>query len=105
MDFSGSESPSGYDVGNLKAVAGCADGVITGKGQPNIEGDRYREMTSLLIGGNKLEDKPHRRHTSNEISAPYEVPQYPIEQIETKLNRYFVTIVNIPITIRGIKYP
>ena len=24
---------------------------------------------------------------SNEISAPYEVPQYPIEQIETKLIR------------------
>jgi hypothetical protein len=41
----------------------------------------------ILVAGNTLEDQPNRRHTSNEISAPYEVPQYPIEQIESKLNR------------------
>lgn len=86
--FAGSESPTGYDSGSLNAVAGCKDGAGTGKGQPDTEGDRYRRMSKLLIGGNKLEDTPH---LSNEISAPYEVPQYPIEQIETKLNRYFVS--------------
>ena len=69
---------------------GCADGVSSRKGQPTVEGDGYREMANLLIAGSNLEEKPHRRHTSNEISAPYEVPQYPIEQIETKLNRYFI---------------
>jgi hypothetical protein len=45
------------------------------------EGERYRQMAKLLIGNS--EDKK----LSNEISAPYEVPQYPIEQIETKLIR------------------
>jgi hypothetical protein len=38
-------------------------------------------MAKMLIGG--TDDKK----LSNEISAPYEVPQYPIEQIETKLIR------------------
>ena len=46
------------------------------------EGERYRQMAKLLIGNS--EDKK----LSNEISAPYEVPQYPIEQIETKLIRW-----------------
>jgi hypothetical protein len=58
-----------------------------GKGNPGIDEERYREMAKLLVVGNTLEDQPNRRHTSNEISAPYEVPQYPIEQIESKLNR------------------
>ena len=80
----GSESPAGFDIGGLSSVTGgaIADGKI------NPEGDRYRQMAKLLIGGGggsiNLEDKPH---LSNEISAPYEVPQYPIEQIETKLIR------------------
>ncbi len=39
------------------------------------------QMAKMLIGN--AEDKK----LSNEISAPYEVPQYPIEQIETKLIR------------------
>ena len=46
------------------------------------DGERYRQMAKMLIGNS--EDKK----LSNEISAPYEVPQYPIEQIETKLIRY-----------------
>ena len=58
-----------------------------GSGNTGIDEDRYREMAKLLVAGNTLEDQPNRRHTSNEISAPYEVPQYPIEQIESKLNR------------------
>ena len=47
----------------------------------HTDAERYRQMAKLLIGNN--EDKK----LSNEISAPYEVPQYPIEQIETKLIR------------------
>jgi hypothetical protein len=50
------------------------------------DGERYRQMAKMLIGNS--EDKK----LSNEISAPYEVPQYPIEQIETKLIR-LVTVV------------
>ncbi len=46
------------------------------------EGMRYREMNERL-----LDAKQHHQQLSNEISAPYEVPQYPIEQIETKLIR------------------
>ena len=46
----------------------------------HTDAERYRQMAKLLIGN---EDKK----LSNEISAPYEVPQYPIEQIETKLIR------------------
>ncbi|XP_071743528.1 AMP deaminase 2 isoform X4 [Lepeophtheirus salmonis] len=47
----------------------------------NTEGERFRQIAKMLI--NNKEDK----HLSNEISAPYEVPQYPIEQIETKMIR------------------
>ena len=58
------------------------------------EGERYRQLNKMLIkdqiagkeggGGGGVEDQ---QQLSNEISAPYEVPQYPIEQIETKLIR------------------
>ena len=75
----GSESPSGFDVGALKSVAGCQEGIPVSK--------VTQEVAKLLVAGNNLEENPNRRHTSNEISAPYEVPQYPIEQIESKLNR------------------
>ena len=47
-----------------------------------MEGDRIREMAKRLIGPDVAE-----KQLSNEISAPYEVPQYPIEQIESKLIR------------------
>ena len=83
----GSESPSGFDVGALKAVTGCQEGIPVSKVNQGAEGDRYREVAKLLVAGSNIEDNPNRRHTSNEISAPYEVPQYPIEQIESKLNR------------------
>ncbi|XP_023322408.1 AMP deaminase 2 isoform X4 [Eurytemora carolleeae] len=44
------------------------------------EGELYRQMSKSLVGvdGQQL---------SNELSAPYEVPQFPIEQIESKLLR------------------
>lgn len=45
------------------------------------ESQQYREMAKRLIGSQD------EKYLSNEISAPYEVPQYPIEQIETKLIR------------------
>ena len=83
----GSESPSGFDVGALKSVTGCQEGIPGSKVNQGGEGAGYREVAKLLVAGNNLEDSPNRRHTSNEISAPYEVPQYPIEQIESKLNR------------------
>jgi len=40
----------------------------------------FRQMSKSLVGvdGQQL---------SNELSAPYEVPQFPIEQIESKLLR------------------
>jgi len=47
-----------------------------------MEGERIRQMAKRLIGPDVAE-----KQLSNEISAPYEVPQYPIEQIETKLIR------------------
>ena len=62
--FPGSESPANF---------------MELKGR-HTDAERYRQMAKLLIGN---EDKK----LSNEISAPYEVPQYPIEQIETKLIR------------------
>ena len=51
-----------------------------------MEGERIRQMAKRLIGPDVAE-----KQLSNEISAPYEVPQYPIEQIETKLIRYVHT--------------
>ena len=51
-----------------------------------MEGERIRQMAKRLIGPDVAE-----KQLSNEISAPYEVPQYPIEQIETKLIRYICT--------------
>lgn len=42
-----------------------------------------------LISGDMTDspdtDKPDENELTNEISAPYEVPQFPIEQIEKKL--------------------
>ena len=44
------------------------------------EGEMYRQFSKQLLGkeGDSL---------GNEISAPYEIPQFPIEQIEQKLHR------------------
>ena len=44
------------------------------------EGEMYRQFSKQLLGkeGESL---------GNEISAPYEIPQFPIEQIEQKLHR------------------
>lgn len=39
------------------------------------------ESPGLSISGQELDGEP----LPNEISAPYEVPQFPIEQIEKKL--------------------
>ena len=57
------------------------------------EGERYRQLNKMLLtataegkeGGAAAAGEDQQ--LSNEISAPYEVPQYPIEQIETKLIR------------------
>ena len=75
--FSGSESPAPFLSDSRQ-----------------MEGERIRQMAKRLIGPDVAE-----KQLSNEISAPYEVPQYPIEQIETKLIRYvnvmFVLILYI----------
>lgn len=72
--ISGSESPGAFErMPSLTTENQSA--------KSRYEGERYRQMAKMLIGNN--EDK----QLSNEISAPYEVPQYPIEQIETKLIR------------------
>ena len=68
LSFSGSESPSPFPAGDNKGR--------------QVEGERIRQMAKILIGPDVAE-----KQLSNEISAPYEVPQYPIEQIETKLIR------------------
>lgn len=39
------------------------------------------ESPAISISGQELDDEP----LPNEISAPYEVPQFPIEQLEKKL--------------------
>ena len=44
------------------------------------EGEIYRQLSKQFLG--KDEDS-----LGNELSAPYEVPQFPIEQIEQKLHR------------------
>ena len=49
-------------------------------------------MAKRLIGSEVAE-----KQLSNEISAPYEVPQYPIEQIETKLIRWGVFLFDFSI--------
>jgi len=42
------------------------------------DGELYRQLSKTLIG-------EESQGLSNEISAPYEVPQFPIEQIESKM--------------------
>lgn len=42
--------------------------------------DTYEEMAGTLLMQAAVQTQ-----IANEISAPYEVPQFPIEQIETKL--------------------
>ena len=61
-----------------------------------MEGERIRQMAKRLIGPDVAE-----KQLSNEISAPYEVPQYPIEQIETKLIRYLLMIYSISLALLG----
>ena len=65
--LSGSESPCPFPNESRKS---------------QLEGERIRQMAKRLIGSEVAE-----KQLSNEISAPYEVPQYSIEQIETKLIR------------------
>ena len=77
--FSGSESPAPFLSDNRQ-----------------MEGERIRQMAKRLIGPDVAE-----KQLSNEISAPYEVPQYPIEQIETKLIRYLLMIYSIPLALLG----
>jgi len=43
------------------------------------DGELYRQLSKNILG--------HEGHLGNELSAPYEVPQFPIEQIETKLHK------------------
>ena len=93
--FSGSESPAAFAEKNPLSTA------------IKEEGARQRQMLAKLLvdgdkkggvgdssaegdassGGDAAADGTTAMHLSNEISAPYEVPQYPIEQIETKLIR------------------
>ena len=44
------------------------------------EGEMYRQLSKQILGkeGDML---------GNELSAPYEIPQFPIEQIQSKLQR------------------
>eukprot|EP00092_Neocalanus_flemingeri_P075416 GFUD01093427.1.p1 GENE.GFUD01093427.1~~GFUD01093427.1.p1 ORF type:complete len:789 (-),score=232.98 GFUD01093427.1:236-2602(-) len=44
------------------------------------EGELYRQLSKNLLGS-------EGQGLGNELSAPYEVPQFPIEQIQSKLNR------------------
>ena len=44
------------------------------------EGEIYRQLSKQLLGKDE-------GSLGNEISAPYEVPQFPIEQIEQKLHK------------------
>lgn len=44
--------------------------------------DTYEEMAGTLLA---QDPDAHSSLITNEISAAYEVPQFPIEQIETKL--------------------
>ncbi len=69
FDLAGSESPAPFPN----------DSGLKGR---QLEGERIRQMAKRLIGPEIADQQ-----LSNEISAPYEVPQYPIEQIETKLIR------------------
>ena len=66
--FIGSESPAGFEVGGV--------GKVGGLGGPSSKMLQHIVSTSA-----------EKACLSNEISAPYEFPQYPIEQIETKLIR------------------
>ena len=44
------------------------------------EGEIYRQLSKQLLGKDEVS-------LGNELSAPYEVPQFPIEQIESKIRR------------------
>jgi len=50
------------------------------------QGELYRQLSKTLVGpdGQAL---GQGMGLGNELSAPYEVPQFPIEQIQTKLNK------------------
>ena len=78
--FSGSESPAAFvDKDPLTGSLAARQ----------AESERYREMAKKL----NLPGAGTDKQLSNEISAPYEVPQYPIEQIETKLIRWLFILI------------
>jgi len=99
--LAGSESPAAFVDKNPMSVA------------IRQEAEQYRQMHAKLLGGknaggidatdaqNGGEDAHVKHQLSNELSAPYELPQYPIEQIETKLIRY-VTFCETKKPIRWI---
>ena len=41
----------------------------------------YRQLSKQILG------KENSDTLGNELSAPYEIPQFPIEQIQSKLQR------------------
>ena len=49
------------------------------------EGELYRQLSKQLLGS-------EMKGMGNELSAPYEVPQFPIEQIQSKLNRSYINL-------------
>ena len=57
----------------------------------------YRQLSAQLLG-------KEAGAAGAELSAPYEVPQFPIEQIQSKLARVRVKVSNITLfTFEGIK--
>ena len=103
MIVSGSESPAPYPMdknplaGLKKAmsVSEASTSASMASGTTAATTSNSEPVTASVMTGDvddvakmlMMNAAPAEKHLSNEISAPYEVPQYPIEQIETKMIR------------------
>ena len=67
-------------IGNNQCILGTDSPPNERSDGRKTEGEMYRQLSKQLLG--KEEEV-----LGNELSAPYEVPQFPIEQIQSKLQK------------------
>ena len=67
-------------IGNNQCILGTDSPPNERSDGHKTEGEMYRQLSKQLLG--KEEEV-----LGNELSAPYEVPQFPIEQIQSKLQK------------------
>jgi len=78
IPVAGQQSKKRPDYGDRMAFREGSESPLNTRRNDKADGEVYRQLSKTLIGSDGAQ-------LSNEVSAPYEFPQLPIEQIESKL--------------------